>query len=95
MKKMPEGLLAYKRTPEFTETEVPAGLLKAHQTKAEVWGKIVLLEGELLYRILEPEEEEVLLSVMQCGIVEPQVLHTVEPRGKVRFYVEFFRASAT
>ncbi len=75
----------------FDENSVPAGLLKAHQTKTGTWGKIVVVEGKLLYRILEPEREEHLLDSKQGGIVEPKVLHEVEPMGDVRFYVEFFR----
>jgi tellurite resistance-related uncharacterized protein len=56
-----------------------------------VWGKIVVLEGTLLYRILEPEVEEILLSPDRYGVVEPTVRHEVEPLSGVRFYVEFHR----
>ena len=91
MKEIPISATAYKKTPEFTEQTVPAGLLKAHQTKAGTWGKINVTEGQLRYRILEPEFEEVLLSREKFGVVEPTILHEVAPEGKVRFYVEFFR----
>ena len=90
MKTLPEHVVAYKRTPEFDESTVPAGLLNHHQTKASVWGKIVVLEGCLLYRIHEPEEE-IRLDKNTYGIVEPEVLHQVKPLGKVSFYVEFYR----
>ncbi len=40
MKNLPDNLEAYKRTPEFDENSVPKGLLKAHQTKQGVWGKL-------------------------------------------------------
>lgn len=70
---------------------VPKGLLNAHQTKAGTWGKIVVLEGELLYRILEPEIEEHLLDTEHSGVVEPEVLHEVEPKGTVSFYVDFHK----
>jgi tellurite resistance-related uncharacterized protein len=49
------------------------------------------LEGRLLYRILEPELEELVLAPGQNGVVEPEVLHEVEPIGEVRFFVEFLR----
>tara|TARA_R100001377_G_scaffold85145_2_gene70505 strand:- start:2937 stop:3221 length:285 start_codon:yes stop_codon:yes gene_type:complete len=91
MKELPAAATAYKKTPEFTEETVPAGLLKAHQTKEGTWGKINVTEGQLLYRILEPEFEEVLLSRELFGVVEPTILHEVKPEGKVRFHVEFFR----
>ena len=91
MKELPIDVKPYKQTPVFTETTVPKGLLKDHQTKAGTWGKIVILEGELRYRIIEPEQEEQLLSPECYGVVEPEILHHVEPVGKVQFYVEFYQ----
>lgn len=91
MKSLPEGLQAYKRTPEFTRNSVPAGLLRAHTTKPGTWARIVVLEGRLAYRILEPREESVVLTPRCEGVVEPQVPHEVEPLGEVRFYVQFYR----
>lgn len=90
MKDLPIDVSAYKRTPTFTESSVPNGLLKAHQTKAGTWGKIVVIHGRLEYRILEPEPETVHLSNELYGIVEPEILHEVEPMGEVEFYVEFY-----
>ena len=89
MKELPKTVSPYKQTPTFTELTVPAGLLSAHTTKDGVWAKIVVLEGELLYRILEPDLEEVVLSAERIGIIEPKVLHEVKPLGTVNFYVEF------
>ena len=91
MQNLPSDVCAYKRTPIFSEGSIPAGLLKAHQTKDATWGKIVVIGGNLLYRILEPNLEEVHLSADQPGVVEPTVLHEVEPLGAVQFYVEFYR----
>jgi len=65
-------------------------LLKAHQTRQGTRRKIHVTQGQLHYRILEPEYEEVLLSAEKAGIVEPTIPHEVEPNGDVRFYVEFF-----
>ena len=89
MKSLPDGVRAYKRTAEFDAASVPVGLLRAHRTKAGVWGRIRVLEGELVYRILEPALEEHVLAPGRDGVVEPQVSHEVEPRGAVRFFVEF------
>jgi tellurite resistance-related uncharacterized protein len=91
MKTLPDNVTAYKRTPEFTEFTVPKGLLKHHQTKENVWGEIVILEGQLEYTILEPELEVVVLSTTNHGVVEPIILHYIKPLGAVRFYVEFYR----
>ena len=91
MKQLPSNVIPYKKTPEFTEESVPAGLLHAHKTKESVWGKIVVLEGRLQYTINEPEKEVIVLDETVNGVVEPTVLHEVKPLGKVRFYVEFYR----
>jgi len=90
MKSLPEQVVSYKQTPEFNENTIPAGLLKHHQTKAGVWGKIVVLSGNLLYTIEQPFEE-ILLDSNFFGVVEPAVLHQVKPVGPVRFYVEFYQ----
>ncbi len=91
MKTLPKNVTAYKRTPEFDELSVPKGLLNAHQTKKEVWGKIVILKGQLQYTINEPEIEIIALTEKIYGVVEPEIFHDVKPLGKVRFYVEFYR----
>ena len=91
MKTLPNDVSPYKRTPEFTEDTVPAGLLRAHQTKDSVWAKIVVLEGKLQYTINEPEKEVTILDSNTFGVIEPTVLHEVKPLGPVRFYVEFHR----
>ena len=54
-------------------------------------GKIVILEGELIYRTLTLEINEIVLSAGMDGIVEPEALHEVQSNGSVRFFVEFYR----
>ena len=91
MKSIPEGVRPYKRTAQFDEGSVPSGLLREHRTAPGVWGRICVVEGELRYRILEPEIEEHRLVPGVDGVVEPAVGHRVEPVGRVCFYVEFLR----
>ena len=91
MKQLPQSVAPYKRTPEFNEESIPKGLLKAHNTKSGVWGKIVILEGELRYQVNEPELAHFILDIARHGVVEPEIRHEVAPMGKVRFYVEFYR----
>ena len=90
MKNLPDRLNPVRKTPEFDETSIPKGLLKAHQTKAGVWGKIVILEGKLQYKINEPKEETIVLDTELNGVVEPTILHQVKPLGQVKFYLEFY-----
>jgi tellurite resistance-related uncharacterized protein len=91
---LPPKLQPYRRTPEFTETIVPPALLKAHTTKDGTWALIHVLEGRLRYRIEDPRRlasEIVLTPETAPGVVEPTILHAVEPLGAVRFFVEFHR----
>jgi tellurite resistance-related uncharacterized protein len=89
---LPEGFVAYKRTPEFTQDTIPKGLTKNHSTKRGVWARINVIDGRLRYRVaaLDADFE---LAAGTPGIVIPEVLHHVEPVGAVRFYVEFYRAA--
>ncbi len=91
MKPLPEGLTAYARTPTFSARSIPEKLRKSHRTKAGTWAKIVILEGKLRYRILEPDIREFVLTADHPGVVGPTVSHEVDVVGDVQFYVEFYR----
>lgn len=95
---LPPDAQPYASTAAFTETTIPPGLLKAHTTKEGAWALIHVLEGRLAYRIIDPRRlptERVLKPGDAPGLVEPTILHEVEPLGRVRFYVEFHRRKAT
>lgn len=94
MKTLPDKLILHKRTPDFDQDSVPAGILGRHTTAEGVWGKIKVTEGRLTYRILEPGIEEHILDIDHDGIVAPQAAHQVEISGPVKFYVEFYRQVA-
>ena len=90
MKKLPENLTAYKKTNIFNQETIPAALLNDHSTKASVWGKIIVLQGELLYTIAKTGDEY-RLNAETYGVVEPEMKHKVTPIGEVEFYVEFYK----
>lgn len=92
--KLPADVVPYKRTPLFTESSIPSGLLSNHSTKAGTWGLIVVEQGQLRYLITDPGRESgawLLTPEGEPGMVEPTVLHRVEPLGSVQFYVQFLR----
>jgi len=86
---LPDDVIAYRRTPIFDQESIPVGLRRRHVTKDAVWGLIVVLDGRLLLRHLEPASER-LLTPEAPGIVAPQQPHEVEPVGPVSFFVEFY-----
>ena len=83
-----------RQTPDFDAASIPAGLLRSHTLGADTWGRIVVLEGRLLYTIESPVPRQQELDPDHPGIVEPEVPHRVEARGSVRFRVEFYRRAA-
>lgn len=88
---LPSNARVYKTTPRFTQDTVPAGLLKAHSTRAGVWGRVVVSEGRLRFRRLQGAAQEQLLTAGQHVVVQPQELHEVQPDPTVVFHVEFLR----
>lgn len=93
---LPHGLAPYRRTGDFTEATVPSALLSDHATKEGVWGLIHVQAGRLNYRVTDPRRpasETELTAGGPPGVVEPTILHHVEPLGAVRFHVEFHRAA--
>lgn len=93
---LPDDLAPYRRTGDFTEATVPSALLGDHATKEGVWGLIHVEAGRLRYRVTDPRRpasETVLIAGGAPGIIEPTILHHVEPLGTVRFHVEFHRAA--
>ena len=91
---LPAGLEHYRSTPVFTETALPAALRNDHRTKDGVWGVIRVLSGALRYSVTDPARDPLTIDLTPAipGIIEPAILHRVEPLGEVEFQVEFHRA---
>jgi len=87
---LPPGLIAYRRTPVFTEATLPAGLRHRHQTKAGVWGLITVVEGRLRLNRLALAARRWSSRARRHRV--PEEPHDVEPLGPVRFFVEFHGA---
>ena len=63
------------------------------RTAPGTWALIRVLEGRLLYRVLEPRSERTLDPYGAPDLVEPGVPHEVAPLGPVRFQVEFYKTA--
>ncbi|MEM7213575.1 MAG: DUF1971 domain-containing protein [Pseudomonadota bacterium] len=90
MEKPPANTAPYRRTDTFTPQTVPVGLLRDHKTRAGTWGVIHVLSGELQFRVASTGGQTTLTPGM-TGLVEPEVLHSVELSDDASFYVEFWR----
>ena len=49
---LPDGLELVRTTPEFDQHTTPAGLLGAHRTAPDVWGRLVVHTGETSFAFL-------------------------------------------
>jgi len=88
---LPSHVHKYAETPIFTKETVPQKLINLHDTKAGVWGRLVVLEGSLDYIIEGPPQITQHIDTHSIGIIEPTVLHRVEIVKPVKFKVEFLK----
>lgn len=79
----------YKKTPEFDQETLPAGIRNAHSTKAGVWGLLRVLEGEVDLIFHEPQRS-VRVSAGHPATIPPEAVHHVEVKGPMRMQVEFY-----
>jgi tellurite resistance-related uncharacterized protein len=92
---LPAGVGVVRTTPEFTETSVPAGLLRAHRVAAGVWGRLVVREGAVAFAFDDDADHERLVSAGEHQVIPPERPHHMRVVGSVRFAVEFHAAPAT
>ena len=88
---IPEGLVKYYESEVFTESTVPEKLLSLHNTKPDVWARIVVHDGSLEYIVPGTPERNRRLDAGDVGIIRPAEPHRVELLGMVRFKLEFYR----
>lgn len=91
---LPAGVARYQVLGPFTQTTLPAGLLRHHTLAPRVWGRIVVLEGELVYVVEREPDVSFELRAGDAGIVVPEEPHRIEVGGAVRFEIELFSAGA-
>jgi len=88
---VPDGLTLARTTPLFDETSVPAGLLKAHQVAAGVWGRLVVESGTLDFVFEDEPSNFRRLVAGDHQVIPPERPHHVQLVGAVTFCVEFHR----
>lgn len=91
MKLLPSNVQFYKKTRIFSESTIPSGLLRNHRLQNGIWGKIIILNGALIYVIQDELLKQIRLTPVIFGVIEPEIPHLVQPEGRVSFYVEFYK----
>ena len=90
---IPDGHLFVRVTAEFTSENVPKGLLRAHRVAEGVWGRAVVLEGELGFVFEDKPDEPRTARPGEPIVIPPNRPHHVVVDDSVRFVVEFYKPS--
>lgn len=81
----------YRTTPIFDHETLPAALRHEHSTKADVWGLLRVLQGEVRLVFADPPRE-LQVTPDRPAEIPPEAVHHVELVGPMRMQVEFYRA---
>ena len=81
--------VSYRSTPVFDQNTLPQALRARHDTKAGVWGRIRIIEGEVRITYLDPPSERV-LTPDNPGLVRPGQPHFVTPLGPMKMQIDFY-----
>lgn len=86
---LPEGLRLARRSPEWVEATLPAALKRAHRVAGGHWGRLLVLEGRVLFRAATSPPIERCLAAGASQPIPPTVSHDVTAEGPCRLMVEF------
>lgn len=88
---LPDGLEYVRTTPVFDNDTVPKGLLRAHQVAENVWGRLVVHTGTVVYVFEDRPEEPRVVRAGEHQVIPPKERHHIELDGPATFAVEFYR----
>ena len=93
MIKLTRNIKEVSLTISFSTKTMPAGLLKNHSTKKDLWGKLVVESGIVHYTVTDPAEVgEYQINAGDYGVIVPKQLHHVElMKGDTVFHIEFMK----
>jgi tellurite resistance-related uncharacterized protein len=86
---VPEDLVVVRTTETWDERTMPAGLRRAHRVAAGRWARLHVVAGELRFTLATDAAIDRIVGAGEIQAIPPEVDHAVEPRGQVRFFVEF------
>ncbi|GHB40008.1 hypothetical protein GCM10007094_31610 [Pseudovibrio japonicus] len=90
--KLPDGLVKYSTTKEFSEGSFPKALARDHSTKPGVWGILCVSAGTVKFHDVDSDEtREVVAGEKQ--VIVPESLHSANPSKDAVFFVEFYSAT--
>jgi tellurite resistance-related uncharacterized protein len=91
---LPEDLAFVRRSPEWSQETVPAGLLGSHRLAEGSWGRLIVLSGRLGFSAATEPPINTELAAQMTQAIPPGVEHGLRLIGPVRFAIDFFRVEA-
>jgi tellurite resistance-related uncharacterized protein len=91
---IPEGAMRIEVSATYNRHTIPRELLRDSSLAAEVWGKVVAEEGELVLRLGSPERE-LRVTPAEPAVIPPQTSFRLADAGRsVLFRIEYFHEAA-
>jgi tellurite resistance-related uncharacterized protein len=88
---LPAGVTCYRQLGPFDEESLPAGLLREHRLKQDVWGVLTMLDGTIGFRWDDAEGGKVELAAPASMVIPPTVPHHLHVSGPFALTIEFHR----
>jgi tellurite resistance-related uncharacterized protein len=86
---MPDGLRPVRSTPTWDQATVPAALRRRHRIGTGTWGLLEILAGRLHFTAETDPPLDRTVGPDRPQAIPPEVAHSVEPVGDVRFRITF------
>lgn len=83
---IPATAVPGRRTPTFTATSTPVGLLRDHRTTT--WAELVVLAGSVLF--VDETSQRIVATPGHRVAIVPGARHHVQPADGAEFYVQFY-----
>ena len=94
MQELPKDLSVYFTTERFNADTVPDKLLRSHTLKRGVFGRIVVLKGEVEFWVAgEPPTMVRVLPGDATVRVLPEQTHWIAPKADAEFHIELLRST--
>ncbi|GHB42304.1 hypothetical protein GCM10007094_34410 [Pseudovibrio japonicus] len=90
--KLPDGVVKYSTTKEFSEGSFPKALERDHSTKPGVWGVLCVTSGSVVFHDVKLNETRE-IQTGEKQVILPETLHSARASKDARFFVEFYSAN--
>lgn len=91
---LPPGSAPYRHLGPFDAAAIPAGLLRRHDLKPDVWGMVTVETGAIRFCWDDEQGGGRLLVAGDTMLVPPTVPHHLEVDGKVGIRIAFWAPPA-